>query len=125
MGEDHEHIWARVLPEAHHRAFFALYHLSRFLDAADGRRERYFTAVEKSRGTLRWVLERDPLEQDVLSLMALILGKDRTFLPYVSKHGGASQALDPNSWRFVLEAGAGAIMGEYLIACEDRTREQP
>lgn len=116
MDDDHEDIWARMLPEAHHRALYRLYHLAKFLDAAQGRRDRYFTAVDKSRGTLRWALERDPSEQEVLSLIALILGKDRTFLPYVSKHGGASQALDPDHWRFVLEAGAGAIMGAYLIA---------
>lgn len=116
MDADHEHIWARMLPEAHHRAMCGLYHLPTFLDAAKGRRERYYTAVDKSRGVLQWVLERDPLEHEVLSMVALVLGKDQTFLPYVSKHGGAGEALDPVRWRFVLEAGAGAIMGEYLIA---------
>lgn len=115
MAEDFDHIWARVLPEAHHGAFRSLLHLSGFLEAAKGRREHYYATVAKLRGVLLWAFDREPSDHEVLGLLAFVLGRDRTFLSYVSKHGGATQALDPNKWRLVLEAGAGTIMGDYLI----------
>lgn len=118
MEHDHEHIWACVLPEAHHRVLCRLYHLARFLSAAKGRQDEYFEGIVQTRATLRRVLQREPPDQSVVSVIAAILGQDRTFLPYVSKHGGASQALDAAKWRLVLEAGAGAIVGAYLIALE-------
>jgi len=116
--EGYEHIWARALPEAHHRALCGLFHLPKFLDAAKGRREHYYVTVEKARGVLNWGWEREPSEQEVIGVLALVLGRDRTFLSYVSEHGGASQALDPVRWRLVLESGAGTIVGQYLITHE-------
>jgi hypothetical protein len=71
------------------------------------------------RATLEVVLKLQPEDREVVSMIAVVLGKDRSFLPYVSKHGGAIQALDPQRWRLVLEAGAGAIVGAYLIALEE------
>jgi hypothetical protein len=115
---DHDHIWARTLPEAHHHALCKLYHLKKFLGAAKGRREAYFEGVARARATLETVSKREPHDLDVVSMMAVVLGKDQTFLPYVSRHGGAAHAIDPAKWRRVLEAGAGAIVGAYLIALE-------
>jgi len=119
MGGDYEHIWQRTLPEAHHLAFYKLYHLAKFLSAAKGRREQYFATVAQGPEILRDVLDREPSEQDVLSFIAFVLGKDRTFVSHVSEHGGAVQTLEPEKWRRVLEAGAGAIVGEYLVALEN------
>jgi hypothetical protein len=116
MAHDHDEIWMRTLPQPHHVVLCDLYHLRRWLSDAKGRREHYFETVSESPATLQRVLDREPDEHDVLSWMAFVLGKDRSFLPHVCKHGGASQALDPEKWRLVLEAGAGAIVGEYLIA---------
>ena len=107
-----------MLPEAHHVALCSLYHLRRFVHAAPDRREQYFLIVAEAPATLQRVLGVTPSEQDVLSWIGFVLGKDRTFLPHVSKHGGTSMALKPDEWRLVLEAGAGAIVGEYLISLE-------
>jgi hypothetical protein len=120
MDGNYEHIWERTLPEVHHVALCDLYHLTKFLGASRGRRDQYFMTVAEGREILERALHREPTEQDVLSWIAFVLGRDRTFLPHVCKHGGAAEALDPAKWRLVLEAGAGAIMGEYLIANEDK-----
>jgi hypothetical protein len=110
---------APPVPEAHHVALCKLHHLAKFLGEAKGRREHYFTIVAEGPATLEAVLHREPSEQDVLSWIAFVLGKDRTFIAYVSDHGGAAQALEPEKWRRVLEAGAGMIVGTYLIAREN------
>ncbi len=109
-------IWKRLLPEPGHVVVCDLYHLKAFLGAAKGRRERYYKAVADGPATLTQALGIAPTEQDVLSWIAFVLGHDRTFLAHVSKHGGAEPVLDADRWRLVLQAGAGAIIGEYLIA---------
>lgn len=86
-----------------------------FLSAAKGRREQYYATVAKGRGVLLYVLDREPSQLDILGLIAYVLGRDGTFLSYVSDHAGATRALDAQTWRQVLEAGAGSIMGDYLI----------
>lgn len=118
MTQDHEHIWDRTLPEPHHFALCKHLHLAKFLDAAKRRKEQYFATVSLGSATLERVLHRKPSEQDILAWTALVLGKDRSFMSYVSDHGGAVHALEPEKWRRVIEAGAGAIVAEYLIACE-------
>jgi hypothetical protein len=119
MRTDYEHIWARTLPEAHHRALCKLHHLANFLGDVKGRRAVYFEAVAQAHATLKNVTKLEPQDQDVVHMIEVVLGKDRTFLPFVSKHGGAELALDPAKWRLVLEAGAGTIVGTYLIALEN------
>lgn len=115
----------RCLPEAYHVAHCNRHHLRKFLGSAKGRREEYFTTVADSPAILRRTLRREPSERDVLSFVAWVLGKDRSFQPYVTEQGGAELALDAETWRQVLEAGAGAIVGDYLIALESGRVSKP
>lgn len=116
MRADVDGIWKRVLPEPEHVVLCELYHLKAFLGAAKGRKERYFKAVSDGPATLTQALGLKSSEQDLVSWIAFVLGQDRTFLSHVSKHGGAEPVLDAARWRLVLRAGAGAIIGAYLIA---------
>jgi hypothetical protein len=117
-GADYEHIWRRTLPEPYHVVLCDLYHLKQFVRVDSGRRETYFAILAGLPTMIYRVLGCEPSEQDVVCVIAGILGRDRTFLPYVRTHGGAVDTFDPIKWRMVLEAGAGAIVGEYLVACE-------
>jgi hypothetical protein len=115
MDEGKNHIWKRTLPAAHHVALCDHYQLRRFLPASKGRREQYFAMVDAFHTTLK----RAPCGSSdhlLLKAMALALGEDRTFLSFVTRHGGTEEARDPERWQRVLEAGAGAIIGEYLTA---------
>lgn len=116
MSADVDAIWKRVLPEPEHVVLCDLYHLKGFLGAAKGRKERYFKAVATGPATLTQALGIAPSDLDVVSWIAFVLGQDRTFLAYVSKHGGAEPVLDAARWRLILRAGAGAIIGAYDIA---------
>jgi hypothetical protein len=108
-----EQVWKRALPAAHHVALCDRYHLRKFLGSVRGRREQYFVMVDSFDATLKRAPcgSSDPL---LIKLVALALGEDRTFQAHVTKHGGGDEALDPERWRRVLEAGAGAVLGEYL-----------
>lgn len=119
MSADYDHIWKRTLPEAHHVVLCDLYHLKTFLRASKGRRALYFRTVAEGPATLQRAFGYEPSERQVLSWLAWVLGQDRTFLAYVTTHGAVAEALDPQKWRLLLEAGAGAIVGEYLIAAEN------
>lgn len=112
---ERERIWERALPDAHHVVLCELYHLKKFLAASKGRREQYLGFVR----TFEMTLKSTPCgssDQVLLQTTALVLGRDRTFLSFVTHHGGAEEARDPDRWGRVLEAGAGAIYGEYLSA---------
>jgi len=119
MSADEDSIWKRTLPEPQHVVLCERYHLRKFLDASKGRRALYFRTVAEGPATLQRVLGCEPSEHEVLSWIAWVLGKDRTFLAFVGRHGAVAEPLDPEKWRLLLEAGAGAIVGEYLIATED------
>jgi hypothetical protein len=110
---DEQNSWKRALPDAHHVALCDLYHLKKFLAAGNGRREQYLSLATRLQATL----EQAPCgvsDRLLLKAMALALGDDRTFLSYVLGHGGTDEARDPERWQRVLEAGAGAILGEYF-----------
>jgi hypothetical protein len=117
MTEAHSQRWERALPAAHHVVLCNQYHLTKFLAASKGRREQYFAMVD----AFHTILNNAPCgssEPLLLKAVALALGGDRTFLSFVTHHGGTDEARDPERWQRVLEAGAGAIVGDYIATKE-------